>query len=319
MKKTLQELNLIDDFLFTEALSDELLGEYMAKLIIRRVTGIEVEHLVIEKQKVVNGLDTDKHGIRMDVAVTQKSGEGDSAEILRFFDIEPNILNTENIPRRSRYYQALDDVKLLQTGTDYDKLPELFTIWILPYDPFKKDYMIYSVKKVLEEFPEIEYNDGIKTIFLYTGGRYGGSQALKNLLAYIENSEKDNAVDTDLKYVHTNIVRLKQNPERGVRYTTMRGWMELEIKQAVNERVNEAVAAAKKEKEEAVNDAVAETKKETEKETFVGMILTFLEEYGEVSEDIRQRIHEQEDIAVLRDWNMLAARAKSVEEFAEKM
>lgn len=42
--------------------------------------------------------------------------------------------------------------------------------------------MIYSVKKVLEEMQELEYNDGIKTIFLYTGRKYGGNQAMKNLL-----------------------------------------------------------------------------------------------------------------------------------------
>lgn len=98
-KRTLQELDLLDDFLFTEALTDEMLGEYIAKLIIKRVTGLEVEHLTIERQKVLNGIDTDKHGIRMDVAVQQKSGEGEHAEVLRFFDIEPNKIRSANLAK----------------------------------------------------------------------------------------------------------------------------------------------------------------------------------------------------------------------------
>lgn len=88
---------------------------------------------------------------------------------------------------------------------DYDKLPELLTIWILPYDPFGENYMIYSVKKVVEDFPDIEYNDGVRTIYLYTGGEHGGSKALKDLLMYMEHSDLDNAVDVDLKYIHSNV------------------------------------------------------------------------------------------------------------------
>lgn len=39
------------------------------------------------------------------------------------------------------------------------------------YDPFGKDYMLYSVKNVVEEHPEIDYNDGVRKLFLYTGGK----------------------------------------------------------------------------------------------------------------------------------------------------
>ena len=57
-----------------------------------------------------------------------------------------------------------------------------FILQFLPYDPFGKDCMLYSVKNVVEDHPEIEYNDGIRKLFLYTGGKKGGTKALKNLL-----------------------------------------------------------------------------------------------------------------------------------------
>ena len=76
---------------------------------------------------------------------------------------------------------------------DYDKLPDMWTIWILSYDPFGLDYRVYTVKNVVEESPKIEYNDGVKKLFLYTGGQMGGTKALQDLLAYIQSSTTANA------------------------------------------------------------------------------------------------------------------------------
>ena len=43
---------------------------------------------------------------------------------------------------------------MLEAGVDYDKLPDMWTIWILPYDPFGLNYRVYSVKNVVEEILE---------------------------------------------------------------------------------------------------------------------------------------------------------------------
>lgn len=70
----------MDDFLFTELMLRKESAEEMARLIIGRATGLEVKNLEIEYQKVVNGLDTGLHGIRMDMAVSeQESVEGESS------------------------------------------------------------------------------------------------------------------------------------------------------------------------------------------------------------------------------------------------
>lgn len=49
------------------------------------------------------------------------------------------------------------------------------------------------------ENSEIVYNDGIKKLFLYTGGQIGGNEELGNLLRYLSETKETNAVDTDLK------------------------------------------------------------------------------------------------------------------------
>ena len=265
VKKRIEELDLMDDFLFTEATIDPETGQLLLKMIIERAVGLKVENLIIEPQKTINGVDTDSHGIRMDVTAREVTDV--DGKTLRLFDVEPNNIKTEHLPRRSRYYQALTDVKLLEAGVDYDKLPDMWTIWILPYDPFGLDYRVYTVKNIVEESPEIEYNDGIRKLFLYTGGTKGGTEALKDMLAYIQNTTEENAVDADLKKLHVNVKRLKNNKQIGVKYMQMREWMWLKVKEEVEEKVEEAkleLEKAAKKKMEEVEQKVDAAKQEAD-------------------------------------------------------
>lgn len=255
-RKRIEELNLIEDFLFTEATMDEKTSELLMRLIIERATGIKVAKLVIDAQKVINGVDTDCHGVRLDVSVKEVSC--DDAKTIRLFDVEPNNIKKVHLPKRSRYYQALTDVKLLDTGVDYDMLPDLWTIWILPYDPFDLDYMVYSVKNIVEECPEIEYNDGVKKLFLYTGGKKGGTQALKDLLTYIQNSDEENAVDEELKRLHSNIYRIKQSKKVGVKYMQMYEVIKYKVEEEVEERMAEVKEEMRQQVTEEVRQQVTE-------------------------------------------------------------
>ena len=48
-------------------------------------------------------------------------------------------------------------------------------------------------------------------------------------------------------------------------------------------------------------------------------IIEFLSKHGTVPENIKERIIAENDIDILKQWNKLAARASSIEEFVEKM
>ncbi len=276
-KKRIEELNLIEDFLFTEATIDEKTSQLLMRLIIERAIGLKVGKLVIEAQKVINGVDTDCHGIRLDVSVKEVRNEDDKT--VRLFDIEPNNIKDVHLPKRSRYYQALSDVKLLDAGVDYDLLPDMWTIWILPYDPFGFEYMLYSVKNIVEECPEIEYNDGVRKIFLYTKGKNGGTQALKDLLTYMQNSNEENAVDEELRKLHSNVNRLKHSKEIGVKYMQMYEVIKYKVKEEVEERLAEIRVEMKETMREEVKEEVREEVKEEVRE--------------EVKEEVREEVLEE--------------------------
>lgn len=73
----------------------------------------------------------------------------------------------------------------------------------------------------MEGFEEIEYNDGVRKLFLYTEGEAGGSVALGNLLKYIKSSQEENAVDSELKELHSNVARIKSSEKFEVKYMQM--------------------------------------------------------------------------------------------------
>ena len=52
-------------------------------------------------------------------------------------------------------------------------LKNIYIFMIMPYDPFGKKRMVYTVKNQCIEEPDIPYEDGIRKIYLYTKGVEG--------------------------------------------------------------------------------------------------------------------------------------------------
>ena len=193
--KPLEEMNVIDDFLFTEIMADEKNGLEVCRMILSCVLRREVKNIRFTAQKTVPGVSESSHGIRMDVYVTEEN-RGD----INVYDVEPDKQSSKkaSLPKRSRYYGDLIDIQLLDTSDDYEKLPELVTIFILSYDPFGENAMYYEAGTTLKTHPDTSYEDGIRRIYLYANGKLSkekdkGEQALKNLLLYINNSTKANS------------------------------------------------------------------------------------------------------------------------------
>lgn len=108
----------------------------------------------------------------------------------------------------------------------------MISIWILPYDPFGDERMIYTVKNIVTENNQIVYNDGVTKIFLYTGGTKGGSQRLKDLLIFMENPIRDNAVDEELLSILGIIDTIKGDPKESDRYMGIMGVIDYERRDA---------------------------------------------------------------------------------------
>ena len=239
--KPYEELNLMDSFLFESVTENPEKAVVVAKPIIERATGRRVKTLVVHSQKDLKGINVNRHGIRMDVYTEEIQETQDGSEVICVYDIEPNNYYDKDIPRRNRYYQSMIDSKLLPTGEMYKKLPDMFSIWILPYDPFGDDRMVYTVKNIVTENNQIVYNDGVTKIFLYIKGTIGGSEDLKNLLHFMENPVRDNAVDDELTAIMDIVDVIKSDPEERKRYMGLMGVIEYERRDAYQEGQEEGL------------------------------------------------------------------------------
>ncbi len=232
--KSLQELNMLDSFLFsasTEKIQD---AEFIAKIIIERATGKKLDKVVVEEEKQLVGIDIDQRGVRLDLCISEIENE----RLARVYDIEPNNYAYSDLPRRDRYYQSMLDVKLLDRGTAFRDLPELISIWILPKDPFGCNQMVYTVKNVVVENNDLLYNDGVTKLFLYTEGKYGGSEELRALLKYMTSTSAADAIDDELEKLHNVVDSVKHRKEVGERYMSLQDWVEYEIETGIEEGIN---------------------------------------------------------------------------------
>ena len=69
--RKLEELNLLDNFLFQEMLSDEEIGEEFARILLSTILERPIRKVRIIPQKAISGIDTDRHGIRLDAYIEE--------------------------------------------------------------------------------------------------------------------------------------------------------------------------------------------------------------------------------------------------------
>ena len=264
LTKELQGMNVIDNFLFSEILTDEIRGKKACRLILSRVLNREIGEVEFTPEKVVPGISEKTHGIRMDAYITERAADTENgADNIRIFDVEPDNKESKKseLPKRSRYYADLIDVQLLETSVDYDKLPELVTIFILSYDPFGANALVYEAGSVLKTHPDRPYDDGIRRIYLYVDGELTkdateDEKKLQALLKYIGNSTEENVTDETTKELDDIVKKVKAKPGIGVRY--MKSWeLEREFMEAGRAEERQNTEAERKRADAAENRAKA--------------------------------------------------------------
>ena len=149
--------------------------------------------------------------------------EVDSTNVSAIYDIEPDKNNKRKdidaIPQRTRFYHAIIDRRCLKSGQSYDRLKKVFVIFICPYDPFGDNRMIYTIRNQCVENPELPYDDGARTIFLYTKGEKGrDNETLSQLLDYMEYTTRENAVTEELEDIQEMVDVVKEDAEVTVTY-----------------------------------------------------------------------------------------------------
>ena len=236
--QSIQDLNLLDSYLFGEVTENPENAEYIAKIIIERTLGCRIKKISVMPEKQLAGVDASRHGIRMDLCIMEYEDDN----VAGVYDIEPNRYKIKELPRRSRYSQALTDSKLLPAGGRYKELPDYVSIWILSEDPFGLNRAVYTVRSKVEEVPDASFDDGVTKVFLYAYGEEGGSEALRSLLRYFVDSDASNATDKELEEVHKIVTGIRCDAMKGEKYMTLHDMIEYEKEESFDEGYQEGVS-----------------------------------------------------------------------------
>lgn len=217
--KPLEELNLLDRFLFNEVMEDPQTAKDILEIIMER----EMPLLDCNETEKEYRRSSNYRSIRIDVYASDYDGN--------IYDAEMQGKNTGNLPRRSRLYESHINVSLLESGeTDFNKLNDVYVIIIGPFDLWGKGKYRYTFRMICEEVPALHLGDGSTRIFLNTRGidSAGVSQELIDFLHYVENSslgDRKTGISEKLSRIHNRVQLVKESEEIGVKY--MQRWEEL--------------------------------------------------------------------------------------------
>lgn len=287
MKKTLQELDLSNSFLFAAALEDP----EICQLVLEIILGSKVPKVKVHAEHSIL-ISSEFRSVRLDIYA--------SDELQVNYNVEAQNENEGNLAKRSRYHQAEMDVSSLKPGDDFNDLKPGYVIFICTFDPFGEGLYRYTFEeRCLER--NIKLGDETRKIFLNTKGKNEKEvpKELIHFLKYVENSTDDyvsGIKDDSIERLHEKVTALKR-------------WRGLEAKYMTFEEL------LKRRESKGKAEGITEGKIEGIAET----VLTLLEVYGTVPEDVRERILSERHLEVLKDWTKLAAQVDSVEEFVSKM
>ena len=125
--KRYEDLTFTDDFMFCKILSNH---EDLCKELLELILGIRIRKIVVVNKQQEISSTADAKSLRLDVYVEDIE---DSV-----YDIEMETSKKKNLPKRSRYYQGMIDLNIIERGDKYDKLKKSFVIFICLKDPFGK-------------------------------------------------------------------------------------------------------------------------------------------------------------------------------------
>lgn len=203
-----EELGISNDFIFGKVMQDAELCKGLLQRIFPDMKIDHVEYPVL--QKTIN-VDLDAKSVRLDVYV--EDGEG------VIYDIEMQVADTKDLPKRTRYYQAMMDLEMIDKGELYKKLKKSFVIFICPFDLFGEGRHIYTFRNFCEENKRILLGDDTAKIFLNTESEMEDtSRELRAFLDYVAGKKTE---DSFVQKLEDAVKKARQNREWRREYMTL--------------------------------------------------------------------------------------------------
>ena len=207
MVKRFEDLTLQDDFMFCKVMQNEGLCKTLIEMIlfntIGKITYISVQHSINTYEQAKS--------VRFDVLIQTENGN--------FYDVEMQVSNEKNIPKRMRFYQAAIDISFLDKGNFYNDLNDSFIIFICTFDAIGKNNPVYTFENICLEDKNISLQDGTKKVIINADAfKNTKDKELKEFLEYLKTGKTKSEFT---RRIEEMIQTVKQNEQARQEYRLM--------------------------------------------------------------------------------------------------
>ncbi len=179
MSKPYEELTFADNFMFCKILSNDL---DLCKELLELILGFKIAKVELSQTQKEIDIKYDSKAVRLDVYVEDAQNT--------VYDIEMQKVDTHELPKRSRYYQAMIDLNLIEKGDYYAKLKKSYVIFICLDNPFDKDLPILTFENTCNQDTDIKLNDETFKVFVNAKSTAPAiPERVRNLFDYLIKKE----------------------------------------------------------------------------------------------------------------------------------
>ena len=204
---------------FAKVMSDKRL----CKPLLESILNIKIRDIEYVDYEETIQMTIKSKGIRLDIYV-----EDDNNTV---FNLEMQTTAYKELPKRSRYYQGVIDLNMIEKGEPYDILKDSCVIFICTFDFFGKNKCIYEFENLCIDDCGIKLNDGTHKIFLNTkGDKKGINKELKSLLEYFDGSEPESELT---RRIDRKVIAARKNERWRREYMSLQMEMNLKYREGL--------------------------------------------------------------------------------------
>lgn len=227
MEKAFEELQLKDDFMFSIIMRNPK----FCKPFLERVLGIKISRIEYPKSQDTIDLSADAKSVRLDIYVED---DGNSV-----YNIEMQTTENGNLAKRTRYYQGMIDLGILEKGENYRNLKRSFIIFVCTFDLFGEGRHIYTFENRCIQNPAIRLGDDAVKIILNTKGIMDDiTPEMKKVLDFIDGKE---ASDDYTKALEKEIESVRNNEKWRLDYMTLQMKYQEKYEQGVQQGIERGI------------------------------------------------------------------------------
>ena len=279
-----------------------MMDEEICRELLELVLGFRIAKVMVSKEKCFV-YHPEYKGVRLDILAADEKNT--------HYNVEMQVFRKRKLGKRSRYYHSQIDMELLRSGQDYEELPDSYVIFICDFDPFYGKKYRYTFDMTCREDGNVALEDGSHTVFLSTCGENEAEvpEKLVKFLKYVKAGLKENSEDFQdnfVKRVQTAVRNVKASREMEEQYMLLEELIKEEREQALAEGRELGLSEGR---ELGLTEGISRGQ--------ISSILELLSYLGEVPEEIKEAVSEENDPEVLKLYLRQAAAAKSMDDFRQ--